>query len=267
MSTSVTRSRIREELAVRGVPFRIACPECNGGSSSEMCMTVFDTEDGTVLATCHRAQCSLHTISVQDGHLGGRFNKIPDKESDNTWREVGERSVPVPEELLTERYEFMYKHEGRQHIRYDPLRDRLVFPLKSRQGELHSIVTKALHVYQNPKSLFIGGPNAGTGMGWYVHGYKVGTVVVVEDCLSAIALFDVGCNAVSLNGTHINHERIHELRKGAERVVLCLDADATRQAARTVRKYMGQMDFTMRRLLVDLKDSQRQDVNDFVLSL
>lgn len=263
MSSHATRDEIRSELEVRGIPFRMACPECGGGGSKEQCLTVFEVEDGSVLATCHRAQCSMHTISVTAGLSASRFKKVPTKE-DNTWRTVYDRSVPVETSLIRERYAFWYTIEALVHIRYDPVRDRLVFPLTNHERVLHSIVTKRLHEYQNPKSLFLGGPDAGTGMGWYVHGYNTHTIVVVEDCLSALAVFSLGGDAVSLNGTHINAERLHELSKGAKHVVLCLDADATRNSIAMVRKYMSQMSFTMRRLTTDFKDMTRADVDAFM---
>jgi DNA primase len=94
------------------------------------------------------------------------------------------------------------------------------------------------------------------GMSYFTRsaGVRLPSVLVVEDCMSGLVVYDDGYNAVSLNGTTLNDWRISELARAASEIVLCLDADATQLAARYVRRYRGVAPITMRRLHTDIKD-------------
>jgi hypothetical protein len=94
-------------------------------------------------------------------------------------------------------------------------------------------------------------------------------IIVVEDVFSALAVAsNTNFIAVSLNGTGLSGERMRNLQRVAEsstagRIILCLDADATRTALKIAQTYSGRGTLEVRRLMKDFKDMNREEIFDY----
>lgn len=267
------KTEIVRQIETYGVPSRMVCPQCLGGSTIENCMTVYEGESGAILATCHRDACSFGTTS-----LSYRYSPdmAPDRPSARPkgmqWREIWDRSRSVrthPEPTLPYEYEYGASVRG-LFMRYDDSLDSLVFAVKTHAPattglrKQYGVVTKRLGGV-GTKSLFLADPGH-TGLAWYPSRNRPSPVVCVEDCLSAIALHEQGLTAVSLNGTHMNEDRFSEIRAVSPDIVIMLDADATATASATVTRYLGRANILVQRLQDDIKDMSRDRVMDFLLS-
>lgn len=255
------RRVVREYYAESGEG-RIVCPVCLGGSDEEACMTVYESDSGGVLATCHRANCPVDTVVALS----------------NTCRVVG-ADPPSNKEVCK---------EHRQRIRTDPLQsgtykwlqgkyefqfnprlmykyvletaDSVVFPMYDYSGTQHGNIVKPRHPKNGYKSLTYLSNKEYDGMSWYTTGeLSDPDVFVVEDVISALCLHHLRSAVVSLNGTHMNRDRIDTLLRHKWRVVLMLDADATRKAVKYAAMY-GPDVVRVVRLVRDIKDMSNDDV-------
>ena len=266
---------IRQHAEEHGVPSRMVCPHCLGGSEHEECMTVFQAEDySAVLATCHRAQCPIETISaVSTGRIPSNATRKA-AEQDEMYKVVLERAIAVPDDLIIPAG-YSYSDEAkRRYMLYDEEGARLVFPLLDSTREIQGVVGKLLYG-SGPKSVYLA-PAAYSGLSWYVtrptSEHQVWSevqdeVVVVEDCLSAVALVDQGKDAISLNGTNLNTDRAALIMQQYDTIILALDADATRIAIKHANKLRGVTNIVVRRLDHDIKDMPNHEVAAFVSSL
>lgn len=91
-----------------------------------------------------------------------------------------------------------------------------------------------------PKTLAYFEHNVKARCGWY-HSTHETTVVIVEDCVSAMRIASEGYTAVAILGTHFKLEFIQDFArwKQGERFILALDPDATMKAIEIARKWKG----------------------------
>jgi hypothetical protein len=263
------------------VPCRIVCPECRGGSSGELCMSVYRMEGWRIAATCHRANCDLQTVFCTDG-VGLRDvyteqTPTPPKVAEGVWASAvaNDRINPagVRERLgfyvkayislnVVERFVRMnYANEECFYIRLVDANGNTAGVVERHFGD--SARLRATRGLAKAHNTFDSGFD---GMGrFFPSTSSGGTVVLVEDCLSAMALCSAGVNAVSLNGTSFGIDRYHALGSW-DRIVLCLDADATRVAVSSAAKINPRVPtmIEVRRLVTDFKDMQ-QDTLDYEL--
>jgi hypothetical protein len=231
-------------------------------------MTVFEGDRG-IMATCHRDACSVQTISLNRPYDPSLSPEVPARRNKLEWRELWDNGVPVPAEHEPR---CMYKYADWSlglHMRWHEGIQSLLFPVwrfdPSIALDMHAqygVVIKRMYGV-GPKSLFIA-EGGRTGLAWFVSRTSPSPVVCVEDCLSAIALREHGVCAVSLNGTHINEDRFSEIRKVSPEIIVALDADATRTAARHVMKFRSRANISVRRLDDDIKDMDIEQVRAWV---
>lgn len=283
MSKHITKE-LKDHLAVMNPPFRVRCPSCNGGSSHEPCMTVYEGDNDNILATCHRAACGIDTVCVDGTHSVRRngprdAGEIRDRQNRTRADKIMSRLVECDPNTLT-RFVYQYSDIARtRFIHFDPELDGWVFVCTDSTDRQTGVVWKTQYSKPNEnKTMYYPLVPDTNGMSWYRRAGDPGAVVVVvEDNLSAIALWDCGVTAVALNGTHLNEDRFLELttRKATGHVkfgppntiVLALDADATRSAVNLVRKYGGRADIIVRRLQHDIKDMPNYRVNRIIHSI
>lgn len=132
--------------------------------------------------------------------------------------------------------------------------DRYAFPLWGVQDEYRGIVLRRptwqdcprpdrkAHAERGngdyPKTLNYFEDNAAARCGWYHSGDEM-TVVLVEDCISAMRIACEGFTAIALLGTHFMPEHLRDIQrwhKGA-RYIIALDPDATNKALELARKW------------------------------
>jgi len=124
---------------------------------------------------------------------------------------------------------------------YDRFRNRLMFPIRDRDGQvvgfggraLGDAMPKYLNSPQTPifdkSSIVYGLDRAKDAI------RKAGEVVIVEGYMDAITAHQFGYeNVVASMGTALTESQVAQVKRGAERIVLALDADAAGQMA-TIR--------------------------------
>jgi hypothetical protein len=239
---------------------RLVCPVCLGGSGGEKCMTVYQGGDGSVLATCHRANCPVQTVVVCRGRA--MPCTVPPEDNSKLYEGTLPKATAISRDTfqrrIADRYRFEYSYSAiSPYIEEND--DALVFPMLSFDGSRMGDVvrpytgrTKAL-TYKYNKTYH--------GMSWYrdTRGLSIPQVFILEDSLSAMAMQAMRGCAVSLNGTNINEARINELLQYKWQLILMLDADATRQAIRYAQMYGPDL-IRVLRLSQDIKDSTQAEV-------
>ncbi|MGH7662438.1 MAG: DNA primase [Vulcanimicrobiaceae bacterium] len=132
----------------------------------------------------------------------------------------------------------LVKARGEGRGVYDVFRNRLMIPTYATTGETVAFGGRAL-ADENPKYLNTGATPVYT-KGRFVYALnvarrsaaKTGLLIVVEGYLDCIALHQAGFDgAVASLGTAFTPEQAAELRKYAENLFVCFDADAAGQAA------------------------------------
>lgn len=108
-----------------------------------------------------------------------------------------------------------------------------------------------------PKTICYFEEDAAARSAWY-HSMDEETVVLVEDCVSAMRIADNGFTAVALLGTDIRLEHIRDFQKwkNGARYILALDPDATCKALKLHQKWNGAIpgSFEVAILKADPKD-------------
>lgn len=221
---------------------RMVCPNCMGGSSHEECLSVWDKEDGCIMATCHRAQCAVGTVLVLNGTMRPELHKVK----------------PVPN-IRQSRY-------GNKYIGMRIENDHaFVYPMyDASQTQRGEIIRPKVVPPGTPKALTYKDPDY-NGMSWYIaSGFNTTYVIVVEDCRSALRLYESKQDAISLNGTTLNADRMRDIFGVKHLMYLCLDADATNKALEYQRKWGGRYPMRVIRLMHDIKDMDAQEYTKFL---
>lgn len=251
-----------------GIPCRVLCPVCAGGHESERSLSIWEGEDGLAMATCHRSTCPVGTVSMSRSYSPQRLR--PES------RSLGGghvRALMTARPLAYDISRLFPQRDtdgwvvGRYFLQHPTDLDRYVMPMYDENMEVRGAVSKLKKWVESsaPKALtfLYEGYN---GMSWYRTG---GTALsedlwVVEDGLSAFVLNLHGYDAVSLNGTNLNAERIDVLRKAKWKIHLCLDADAIRTAIRHSLRYSSTTDIRVHRLVKDFKDMNEEELIEWM---
>lgn len=255
---------------------RAVCPVCMGGASHEDSLSIYvDEADGRVRAKCHRANCltqgyvhTIHdgpTVTVPEAKQPPRSYTARSSAhylSDALVKQFSEaRAFVIPPGIVQSYVKTVLKDTGP-----DTPGQGWVFPIYNFHGDEIGCVVRPWHPKKR-KSLTFGYGDETTLMGWYRGGYLRSLldedVYVVEDPISAICLSSLGVVAVSLNGTGLSRQRLDELLSHHHRVILMLDADATRQALKYCIMY-GPDVIRVVRLVDDIKDTPRERVEELL---
>lgn len=243
---------------------RIVCPFCNAEHEASLGLT--RTSEG-LLYRCFRAKCRAKGFI--SSIPGTRRIDLPKKKKAFTPRIFRHDLVALPEsvhKLLFDKYGLTKEETNKQGFKYEPKYDRIFMPVFDARGEEFGCITKALRRQSGvPKSLtYFTRETPGIH---YVRGATAGgkPVCVVEDILSAVKVSRF-INTVALLGTTINNEKIVELRKVTQDLILMLDADACATALYYKKKYS----FYFRNFLVimlskeDPKDMKEEELEALI---
>lgn len=219
-----------------GNSIRMVCPVCNARHEKSFQIT---RAQSNLLYRCWRMACGVK------GVVGSFTREYREPSS------VVAPPKPRPLPYSTSRvggYEqaivwYKYRITGesleRAGVRWAEEIESLVFPCYTIDGEHVGYATKRLartNVF--PKSLLFWNtapPRYFKVMERAPHGD--GTVYFVEDCLSALKLWQSGVSSIALLGTKLDDITALEISKSYRKVVFCLDNDATAKAVELSRKY------------------------------
>lgn len=239
MSNAFIQLRHFAATVENGLTERCECPWCGGGESKEAAFAITRVSEAEAKYICHRASCGKHgRIAVWGFKLrqfednsavkGKQFT--PRLYSDDT-RELSAEWVS---ELL-DLYGITQSEALGANWRTELVSGNLVCPVLSHSGVVRGYEVRRSKV-QVP---YVSSPKTESyrllecpWLGWYRETHSSGTVVLVEDAISALKVsrhFQVAC----LHGSHITLEMLLEVLEIAgvsDNIMLALDADATGKA-------------------------------------
>lgn len=232
------------------------CPVCNGGASRERSASYFidETIGHPVFFVCHRAKCGS-----RGSFIGGKYDSIPIGREDE--RKYHRKTVQNKElierifDLISNKYELSREILEFYRVSLESFEDKAIYlsiPLVSIDGtetfgfskklikryDDNARLSKAITVNFSKSSksrnpLFRQYPSAAIGK----------TIVIVEDCLSAIKIASLGidASAIALLGCSLSRDRELEIRKFFGReygysVIVMLDPDAGERAIHLAMK-------------------------------
>ena len=245
---------------------RIVCPACGGGGGNEKSMTIYETNDGSVLATCHRASCRVDTFLVLASANTGRppVRAAPPAKLMPSEYLMADRINDEEVEYIRDKYTYEYgRHVLDLYVK--KVKNGLVFPMYDALGAKQGAIVRP---YEGPrKALTYKISPEYSGMSWYrdKRDLSISTVYIVEDVYSALAMYQQRRCSISLNGTNFNRDRLEEILTMQWRVVLMLDADATRKAIKYRLEY-GPDVVGVARLVKDPKDMPKAELEDTLVA-
>lgn len=258
-----------ENLAVGESTHPTVCPTCRGGRTHERSFSVTRQAEG-LLWNCYRASCG------EKGFLPTATTLVPaDRPKEKPLRpyyHAVRQLDQADEDYFYERFGLVHTHNRIFTSDFD----EYVLPVFGPDG----VLTKGYTVRQptwsgapeSPRKGRSGVPKArvfphATGPMQSFYGPPMGsvddgTLVVVEDQISAMAVAEAGHNAVALLGTIVNNDKVREwsLLK-PKQVLIALDKDATDKAFAIARKWG--LAFPETRVVMlerDLKDEDPHDI-------
>lgn len=229
---------------------RVICPECTGGSSSELSAAVYHS-DHKWWVKCHRAACQ-YCRPIDGSHL------IPFNEKESVQVYNGPiLQLPTPHRnYLYGKYPMLTSIHSdlfHKYLKWNPERNTLLMPIR-RDGKIRGWVERAgkdgensifdLYKYCGPswsdKAKVWNETVADKGsLAWYPGVRENHTAVLVEDGMSALIGAMVSqLTFVALLGTGLNASKVSELYAGGiDNLRIALDKDATGQAFALGRKW------------------------------
>lgn len=232
------------------------CPVCKGGTSREKSASYFVDEvlDHPVFFVCHRAKCGARGSFVGSKH----DSFLPYKDNKRKYHRKtiqNNRLIERIFDLVSDKYGLTREVLEFYKVFLESFEDKAIYlsvPLFSIDGtealgfskklikryDNNATLSKSLTVHFSKSSksrnpLFRQYPNAAIGK----------TIVIVEDCLSAIkiASLGIGASAIALLGCSLSRDRGIEIRKffGQEygySVIVMLDPDAGEKAVHLAMK-------------------------------
>ena len=220
-----------------GNSIRMVCPVCNARHEKSFQIT---RTQSNLLYRCWRIACGVKGVvgsisrCIQPGEVVTHTQPKPRPLPYSTSK------VGVYEQAIVwYKYRITGESLGRAGVRWVEEVESLVFPCYTIDGEHVGYATKCLartNVF--PKSLLFWNtspPRYFKVMEWALRGDD--TVYLVEDCLSALKLWQAGVSSIALLGTKLDDSTALEISKAYRKVVFCLDNDATAKAVELSRKY------------------------------
>lgn len=239
------------------------CPSCNGGSTKEGSLSVSKRE-GLLLWQCHRASCGFRGASAGPRSPRKHLKELPTRGTMGRW--IASESTVVDastRQLLETKYGITENHISKYSIGWDQDSGRLVLPVENARSERLGAVLRSLDGKQ-PKTLNHTEKDA---IAWYIN-TATPDIIIVEDQLSAIRASDY-LTSVALLGTHLNEDRVSEIRRvaGNGRVYLALDADAWASAVKYAIHYRNQLKLDLVKLNKDIKNQTDEELSSLMSGL
>ncbi len=246
------------------------CPACGKDK-----FTLTRIREG-ILYNCYRASCSLN-----GGFIPDRANLLPEKPKPRKLRPyTGEINPLTGEDIVyfIKRFGFQPVYGDIHYNQYD----EYVFPVKNLLGRVRGYVVRQpiwkaegrqpechrkgrdrpkarlwMHADEPAQSFYFPDKNNIPNM-----------LVVVEDQVSALKLYHMGYNSCALLGTDINDDKVREWSKvRTDRIVICLDQDATAKSFAAVKKYANGLDSALQSCILwdrDIKDLEPEEIRELL---
>ena len=235
----------------------LACPACEHPTDRALSLFV----DGPIVkAICHRASCQFRYTA----HIPGQESMSIKPSRAHPYK--GELSVLTATDLVWFSGRFNAHPYALSDIRKSD--GRYFLPIRGPEGirrgwvsrrpwadsplyEVDDMSTKSLTYMDNEEPV----------QSWSDPEIS-DTIVLLEDQISADRVaWDTGLTAVAILGTGVNEEKVAELQRHTQHILIALDADATGQAFSIARKW-GQAFDSCRVVILhnDIKDTDVETV-------
>lgn len=235
------------------------CPFCSGGRSGEKSLDIVRFEGYSGAYQCKRAQCG------KEGYIGERFGthyQPPTQQIAKEWapRIYDGTIEELPDDIIEQwpaKYGWSEADIRATGCGWSPEYRRTAWKIHSPTGALRGIELRTFDPKSRAKTLhfrhsadpWVGyvGLHREAGEGGQDGGRRAeaigarasehGSVIVaVEDLMSAYRVGQV-YPAASIMGSHLTFETLMDLMQVSEKVVLCLDRDATTKAEKFAARY------------------------------
>lgn len=244
---------------VAGTRTKILCPECNGGSSKEISLSLFKDHEGHIAWQCFRASCGY-----KGNPTGVSVGASKQLQTPRYYTEPFVNLIKEQTLWFNERFGF------RPPCWYSEGPCRYLLPVKSPKGALRGYQAYSFHENAKLKCMTYRELVTEPFMHWPGTPRYADKTVIVEDWFSAEKVMLAGAQSVALLGTTLNEERVEEIRSASQnrQVILALDADAYAKSVRYVIDYGEAFKPPLRvwKLVRDLKyeslDRIRMALND-----
>jgi hypothetical protein len=229
-----------------GQTLREVCPECGGGSTRELSLSITLDETGYMLWHCFRASCGFSgkrlAWGVVHGH-GSTSKKAP-------------RGFTGALELLPkEQHEWLWDKfsiAAKDNWRWAPEFERLYMPVMGPTGKHRGCILRDTTVKHEAKTLTFKEAVDEPWMHWN-WGDCTGPVVLVEDMFSAAKVQQCGIESACLLGTHFGLDKVREVLTQNDSCIIALDKDAYCKAVKYAVDYSALLNIRVWHLEQDLK--------------
>ncbi len=239
---------------------RLACPFCGGGQSKEESFSITRSKDG-LLYNCFRDQCREHGfISLYRHDLdvpGTLVAGTPRSRPLEPYRGLLRALTDEMEGWWLDRFEIPSQILAECGVSWAPKEARYYLPIRGPHGRALGYSLRTFYPKAGESKVLTFKEDDGLElMGWYISNYENTEAILVEDQVSAMKLFALNLNSISLIGTHLNTSRMYEILGYFSKICIALDKDAT-QRALTFREKFGLFctDFRVQILERDVKDT------------
>lgn len=244
---------------------RTNCPACGGVNT----FIIHKYIDGTVYF-CHRGSCQVSgkvdgVITKRDIEEYMKLSKINHEQMSQkfTLPEYIRTTTNLTEEANKIRFEYLdrYPWLKKKDLLWDVKDDRLVFPIFDEKGDIVEAIGRSLGWRTKPKWKVYGNGE----VPYITKADNHGTIIIVEDAVSAERIADAGVNSCALLGTYMRDSYIKYLKLFYNAIIM-LDSDVPKESAK-VKTALSQYMLCEVNLLtdVDIKDMSEEQFNEFVL--
>lgn len=234
---------------------RTWCPRCDGGRSREQSLSIRQADDDVVLTLhCYRASCGFYGVTVTDPNANLIQTKIKEP---TVYREpilkIRRTNIGA---MLEADYGLRHSHFQRHGWGVAGDMSTLILPIRSPFRLERGHITRT---FDKPKRCYTYKATTQPWLDWWRGEGR--DIVIVEDCLSACRLSQLGYRAVALLGTAMSTEQAKEIAEVArvsnfKDVILALDRDAFEKAIYMAKRNSHIIKMNVRCLEQDIKNME-----------
>lgn len=244
------REFVRDLDITTGSHRRLDCPSCGGRNTFSV-----SNDGGTVKFFCFKASCPTR------GQVEGRFRipSVTEIKRDTTEYPKVHMEWPVPSYFKSETGKI---DKFRTYPTfYDVKENRRVFLVRDFSGKVIDAIGRRLNTGYGDSPKWKRYAASGHP---FICGDYTGCGIIVEDCISAVAVNHSGAGTgVAILGTHL-HVGITRVLKYFNSLVVALDKDATNKAVEMSKKLSWILPTRCVMLEEDLKYYSNEDVREIL---
>jgi len=226
-----------DKTLMPGQSSREPCPKCR---AFEQAFVVTKQQDNNLVWMCHRASCGFKggtsTCSAEIGSVNLRRHADPPELqlSDYSKDNGGNLDLIFG---MSAKFGINIGALRANGVRWDALSKGYYLPIYAADS-FQIGFTLRWYDGRIPKCrTYLTVESGCATMAWYRQPAQDDWVIVVEDQVSAIKLWDLGYSAVALLGTYIDKVRAWEISKEYCNMLIWLDTDASKTAASYLHKF------------------------------